>query len=87
MSLPGCEWESIERYEKLCGVVSRYEKSKAHFLHCVPGDAGEGGERVGVSLNCLRRMLYIAVHVELHSWPKLTKDNVQRSYLNFKEDE
>lgn len=32
MSLPGCEWESIERYEKLCGVVSQCEKSKPHFL-------------------------------------------------------
>lgn len=32
MSLLGCEWESIERYEKLCGVVSQCEKSKAHFF-------------------------------------------------------
>ena len=32
-------------------------------------------------------MLYIAAHVELHIWPQLTKDIVQRSYLNFKEDE
>lgn len=83
MSLLGCEWESIERYEKLCGVVSQSEKSTAHFLPVlVPSDEG-----AWLSPNCLSRMLYIAVHVELHSWPKLTKDNVQRSYLNFKEDE
>lgn len=35
MLLLGCEWESIERHEKLCGVVSQCEKSKPHFLHCV----------------------------------------------------
>lgn len=41
MSLPGREWELIERYEKLCGVVSQCEKSKAHFLYCVHHDVGE----------------------------------------------
>lgn len=29
MSLLGCEWELIERYEKLCGVVSPNKKNKA----------------------------------------------------------
>lgn len=33
MSLPGCEWDLIERYEKLCGVVLQNEKSTAQFLH------------------------------------------------------
>lgn len=28
-----------------------------------------------------------AANSELHIWPQLTKDNVQRSYLNSKEDE
>lgn len=82
MSLLGCKRESIERYENLCGVLSQCEKSKPHFLHCVHNDVG-----VWQPPNCLRRMLYIAVHAELHMWPKLTKDNVQRSYLNFREDE
>lgn len=34
MLLLGCEWESIERYEKLCVVVSQCEKSKPNFLRC-----------------------------------------------------
>lgn len=42
MSLLGCEWESIERYEKLCGVVSQCEKSKPHFLHCAHNDKESG---------------------------------------------
>lgn len=51
-------------------------------------DDGAGGEgRAWHPLDCLRRMLYIATNAELHIWPQLTKDNVQRSYLNFKEDE
>lgn len=82
MSLPGWEWESIERHEKLCGVVSQCEKSKPHFLHCVRDDEG-----VWQPPDRLRRMLLIAADSELHIWPQLTKDNVQRSYLNFKEDE
>lgn len=32
MSLPGGEWEPIERYEKLCGVVSQCEEKSATFL-------------------------------------------------------
>lgn len=58
------------------------KKSKPHSLHRVRDDGG-----VWQPLNCLQRMLYIAVNAELHIWPQLTQDNVQRSYLNFKEDE
>lgn len=32
-------------------------------------------------------MFDIAGRAELHIWPQLTKDSVQRGYLNFKEDE
>lgn len=35
MLLPGGEWESIERHEKLYSVVSRCEKSKPHFFDCI----------------------------------------------------
>lgn len=77
MSLPGRELDLIERYEKLCGVVLRNEKSKAHLLHRITRE-------VWLTPNCL---VDIAAHAELHIWPQLTKDIVQRSYLNFKEDE
>lgn len=80
MSLLGGEWELIERHEKLCGVVSQNEESKVNLY--TPDDG-----RVWLPLNCLVRMLYIAAHMELHIWLQLTKDIVQRSYLNFKEDE
>lgn len=73
MLLPGGKWESIERRGKLRGVVSR-RKSKLQFYLsiCDP--------KVWPA-----RLLLIAV--KLHIWPQLTKDNVQRSYLNFKEDD
>lgn len=76
MLLPGCEWDLIERYEKLCGVVLQKEKSTARSLRQIT--------RGRQPLHCL---LCIAVHAALHIWPQLTKDIVQRSYLNFKEDE
>jgi len=37
MSLLSCEWELIERYEKLCCVLIQNEKSKARFLHWIMG--------------------------------------------------
>lgn len=77
MLLPGGKWESIERREKLYGVVFVHGgKSKLHF-HISVCD----------SIVWPARLLLIAVKLELHIWPQLTKDNVQRSYLNFKEDE
>lgn len=83
MSLLGCEWESIERHEKLRGVVSQREKSKPHFSYAAPVMTSEPGARRIVLDECyspprIRNYIF---------WPQLTKDNVQRSYLNFKEDE
>lgn len=75
MLLPGGKWELIERRGKLCGVVSR-RKSKLHFHFSVCD-----------SKVWPARLLLIAVKLELHIWPQLTKDNVQRSYLNFMEDD
>lgn len=79
MLLPGGKWESIERREKLCSVVFVHgrEKSKLRFFHVSVCDT-----KVWPA-----RLLLIAAKLELHIWPQLTKDNVQRSYLNFKEDE
>lgn len=71
----GWQRESIERRGKLCGVVSR-RKSKLHS-HLSVCDS-----KVWPA-----RLLLIAVKLELHIWPQLTKDNVQRSYLNFMEDD
>lgn len=72
MSLLGCEWESIERYEKLCGVVSQCEKSKPHFLYSsVHDDNNDTNE--GVWQNRLRWVLDIAVrprYIFGHSLPK-----------------
>lgn len=51
MSLLGCEWESIERYEKLCGVVSQCGKSKLHFLHRAHDDKESRSHRI-VSDEC-----------------------------------
>lgn len=45
MSLLGCEWESIERHEKLRGVVSQREKSKPHFSNAAPVMMSKPGAR------------------------------------------
>lgn len=66
-------WESIERREKLRSVVFR--RGKVRRISTSPPAIPKS------------RLLLIAVKSELHIWPQLTKDNVQRSYLNFKEDE
>lgn len=78
MSLLGCEWESIERHEKLRGVVSEVEggrgaRESSPPLRLTPPAVmtGRKARRYG-----RRARNYIF-------WPQLTKDNVQRKLFKF----
>lgn len=77
MSLLGCEWESIERHEKLRGVVwewvegtRRRERNFAVFLSHSCSDEETKARwppEFGIT----------------YFWPQLTKDNVQRKLFKF----
>lgn len=80
MSLLGCEWESIERHEKLRGVVSevggprrerKFAASPSHAAGRNDGPKGSSAAELGIT--------YFG-----HNLPKTM---FKGSYLNFKEDE
>lgn len=78
MSLLGCEWESIERHEKLRAAVfarsavPRREKRKFAAPSSRPAGRDDWPER----LVGRRARNYVF-------WPQLTKDNVQRKLFKF----
>lgn len=79
MSLLGCEWESIERHEKLRGVVSEVgggaaAREKVRRLSVSRRRPVMTGRKGSAATRRARNYIF---------WPQLTKDNVQRKLFKF----
>lgn len=79
MSLLGCEWESIERHEKLRGVVSEVGGGGVEGLRCEGKFAASPSRATGRNDELTLGITYFG-----HNLPKTM---FKGSYLNFKKDE
>lgn len=78
MSLLGCEWESIERHEKLRAVVSEWERERRGVRESSPSFC------LTAVMTRRRRPPELGITYFGHNLPKTM---FKGSYLNFKEDE